>query len=172
MIQVIIANVIEFIAAGLQVGSGAIKKKSGILILQTIQLLLQAVSMLLLGAITGAVSNVISCFRNYLCYKEKLNWPWKVIIIILSVAMTVILNEQGLLGIIPAVICTVYIIFMDVKDPIKFKLLVTLSFIPWIFYHFMIKSYVGAAFDVATVITNGITLARMIKNKRNPGDVK
>ncbi len=165
MITVVIANIIEFIASGLQVGTGAIKKKSGILILQTIQLLLQAVSLLLLGAVTGAVSNVISCFRNYLCYREKLNWIWKVIIIILSVAMTVVLNDQGALGIIPAAICTVYIIFMDVKDPVRFKLLVTLSFIPWIFYHFMIRSYVGAVFDAATVITNGITLVRMLKDR-------
>lgn len=165
MITVVIANIIEFIASGLQVGTGAIKKKSGILIMQTIQLLLQAVSLLLLGAVTGAVSNVISCFRNYLCYREKLNWIWKVIIIILSVAMTVVLNDQGVLGIIPAAICTVYIIFMDVKDPVRFKLLVTLSFIPWIFYHFMIRSYVGAVFDAATVITNGITLVRMLKDR-------
>ncbi len=165
MITVVIANIIEFIASGLQVGTGAIKKKSGILILQTIQLLLQAVSLLLLGAVTGAVSNVISCFINYLCYREKLNWIWKVIIIILSVAMTVVLNDQGALGIIPATICTVYIIFMDVKDPVRFKLLVTLSFIPWIFYHFMIRSYVGAVFDAATVITNGITLVRMLKDR-------
>ncbi len=162
MIEVIIANIIEFSAAMIQVGSGAIKKKSRILIAQTIQLILQAISMLILGAITGAASNVISCFRNYLCYKGKLNKIWKAVIIVLSVAMTIVLNEQGFLGIIPAIICTVYIIFMDVKDPIKFKLLVTLSFIPWIFYHFMIKSYVGAIFDIATVVTNGITLAGMV----------
>ena len=66
---VIAANVIDFVAALLQVGSGAIKKKSRILAVQIIQLLMQAVSMLLLGGVTGAVSNVLSCYRNYLCYK-------------------------------------------------------------------------------------------------------
>ena len=53
------------------------------------------------------------------------------------------------------------------KDPIKFKLLVTLSFVPWIFYHFALKSYIGAIFDVATVISNGITLYLMIKEKKS-----
>ena len=80
--------------------------------------------------------------------------------------MTIALNEQGFLGIIPAAICTIFIIFMDVKDPVKFKLLVTLSFVPWMFYHFILRSYVGAIFDAATIITNGITLCAMLKERR------
>lgn len=162
---VILANMIDFAAACIQVGSGSIKQKTKILIVQIVQLLMQASSMLLLGGVTGAVSNVLSCYRNYLCYKEKLNTVWKGILIAATIAMTILLNEQGFLGIIPAIVCTVFIIFMDVKDPIKFKLLVTLSFVPWMFYHFILKSYVGAIFDVATIITNGITLCSMIREK-------
>ena len=164
--NIIIANIIDFVAAIVQVGSGAIKKKSRILIVQTIQLLMQAVSMLLLGGVTGAVSNVLSCFRNFLCYKDKLNVVWKVILIIASIGFTIALNDQGLLGIIPAAVCTIYIIFMDIKDPVKFKLLVTLSFVPWAFYHFILKSYTGAIFDVATVITNAVTLFKMVKDNK------
>ena len=168
--EVIAANIIDLIAAIVQVGSGAIKKKSKILVVQTIQLLMQAVSMLLLGGVTGAVSNVLSCFRNYLCYKGRLNVIWKIVLITASIAMTIAINEQGLLGIIPAAVCTVYIIFMDVKDPIRFKLLVTLSFVPWAVYHFILKSYTGAIFDAATVVTNGITLARMIREKKKAAE--
>ena len=73
---VMIANMIDFVAALVQVGSGSIKKKSKILAVQTVQLLMQSVSMLLLGGVTGAVSNVLSCYRNYLCYKDKLTNVW------------------------------------------------------------------------------------------------
>ena len=163
---IIFANIIDFAAALVQVASGSIRKKAKILVVQTIQLLMQAVSMLLLGGVTGAVSNVLSCYRNYLCYKEKLSTTWKWILIAVSVAMTVLLNEQGLLGFLPAVVCTVYILLMDLKDPIKFKLLVTLSFLPWMVYHFALKSYVGAIFDAATVLTNGITLYIMIRDRK------
>ena len=163
---IVLANVIDFVAAFVQVGTGSIKKKSRILALQILQMLMQGVSMLLLGGVTGAISNVLSCYRNYLCYKEKLNTAWKAILIAASVVMTVFLNDQGLLGVIPVVVCTVYIIFMDVKDPIKFKILVTASFVPWMVYHFILKSYVGAFFDVATIITNCVTLSIMIKEKR------
>ncbi len=166
---VIIANIIDFIAALIQVGSGSIKQKKKILVVQNIQLLMQAASMLLLGGVTGAVSNVLSCYRNYLCYKEKLSTFWKGILIAATVGMTVLLNEQGLLGVLPAVVCTVFIIFMDVKDPVKFKFLVTVTFVPWMFYHFILKSYVGAFFDVATIITNAMTLYSMIKEKNTAG---
>lgn len=163
---VLIANIIDFIAAFIQVASGSIKKKSRILLVQIFQLLIQAVSMLLLGGITGAVSNVISCLRNFLCYKEKLSTAWKAILIAAFIAMTLLLNDQGFLGTLPAAVSAVYIIFMDTKDPIKFKLLVTLSFIPWMIYHFILKSYVGAIFDAATIVTNTVTLCIMIKKKR------
>ncbi len=163
---IVTANVIDFLAALIQVGSGSIKKKSKILLVQILQLLMQAVSMLLLGGVTGAVSNVLSCYRNYLCYKDKLNGFWKAILIGASILMTVLLNNQGFLGILPAAVCTLYILFMDAKDPIKFKILVTLSFVPWMLYHFILKSYVGAIFDGATIITNFVTLYFMIKEKR------
>ena len=163
---IIIANIIDFIAALIQVASGSIKEKSRILMVQILQLLMQAVSMLLLGGVTGAVSNVLSCYRNYLCYKGKLSAFWKAVLIGASVVMTVLLNDQGLWGILPAVVCTVYILLMDIKDPIKFKLLVTLSFIPWMFYHFILGSYTGAFFDAATIITNTVTLVIMMAEKR------
>ena len=163
--SVVIANIIDLIAAVIQVGSGSIKQKARILAAQIIQLLMQAVSMLLLGGITGAISNVLSCFRNYLCYRDKLTGVWKAILIAATIGMTVALNDQGLLGILPAAVCTVFILLMDVKDPVKFKLLVTLSFVPWVFYHFILRSYVGAVFDVATIITNGVTLFSMLKER-------
>ena len=162
----LIANIIDFLASMLMVASGSIKKKAKILAVQIIQLMMQSLSMLLLGGITGAVNNVLSCLRNYLCYKEKLNVYWKAFLIVVSVALTLLLNDQGLLGLIPVVVCTVYILLMDIKDPIAFKLLVTLTFAPWVFYHFFIGAYVAAVFDTLGVITNAVTLGIMIKEKR------
>lgn len=161
----LIANIIDFFAAMIQIGTGAVKKKSKILILQIVQLLMQGVAMLLLGGITGAVNNVLSCVRNFICYKEKLNLPWKIFFVAASVVMTILLNNQGLLGMIPAAVCIVYILFMDVKDSLKFKMLVMLTFIPWLIYHFILGSYTGAASDAATIIANIVTIIKMRKEK-------
>ena len=162
---VIIANAIDFVAAFLQVGSGSIKSKTKVLIVQSIQLMMQAVSMLILGGVPGAVSNILSCFRNYLCCKDKLNFTWKCVISAVLIVMTVLVNEQGAWGYLPVVVSTVYIFFMDIKDPAKFKLLIALSYVPWLFYRLVLNAYVGAAVDAATILTNGATFYLMIKGK-------
>ena len=166
LICIIIANVIDLIASIVQIYSGTVKEKGKILLLQILQLGMQAVSMLLLGAITGAISNVLSCIRNYLCYKNIFTLPIKIILIVLSGVLTICFNNQGLLGYLPFVVCTVYVLFMDMKDPFKFKILVTLTFIPWVFYYLIIQSYTGAFFAIATVIANVKTLINM-KKERN-----
>jgi hypothetical protein len=167
---ILIANAIDFVAALIQVASGSIKKKSRILAVQIVQLLMQAISMVLLGGYTGAVSNVLSCWRNYLCYKGKLSTLWKILLTAASLAMTLAINNQGLLGYLPFVVCTLYILLIDLKDPVHFKLLLTLSFIPWLIYHLILGSYTGAFFDAATVVTNGITLFFMARDKKNKKD--
>jgi len=165
MIQIVIANIIDFIASMIQIYSGTIKDKGKILVFQIVQLGIQTVSMLLLGAIPGAISNVLSCIRNYLCYKNIFTWPIKIALIVLSLVLTVPFNNQGLLGYLPFAVCTVYVLLMDIKDPIKFKLLVTLTFVPWVFYFFIIKSYTGAFFAASTVVTSTWTLIQMIRGK-------
>ena len=163
---VIAANIIDLVAALIQVVSGSIQKKAKILVVQILQLLMQATSMFLLGGIPGGISNVLSCLRNYLCYKEKLSTLWKIALTVVSLVMTVLFNEQGVLGYLPVAVCTVYMILMDTKDPIQFKLLVTVSFLPWMVYHFVLGSYVGAIFDAATVVSNAVTLGVMIREKK------
>lgn len=164
--NIIIANIIDFGGALIQLGSGSIRKKSQFLVIQTIQLLLQAVSMFLLGGITGAISNIISCLRNFVCYKGRLNAVWKAVFIAVYVVITVFFNNQGIVGLIPVFACTTFILFMGIKDPIGFKVFITVSFIPWLIYHFILMSYVGAIFDVLTIAINVATLVIMIRDKK------
>ena len=165
MIQIVIANIIDFLASMVQIYTGAVKDKAKILLLQILQLGMQTVSMLLLGAIPGAISNVLSCIRNYLCYKDVFTWPVKIVLIVISFVLTVVFNNQGLLGYLPFAVCTVYVLLMDMKDEIKFKLLVTLTFVPWMVYYLVIKSYTGALFAAITIVTSFWTLYKMVKAK-------
>ena len=165
MIQIVIANIIDFLASMVQIYTGAVKDKAKILLLQILQLGMQTVSMLLLGAIPGAISNVLSCIRNYLCYKDVFTWPVKIVLIVISFVLTVVFNNQGLLGYLPFAVCTVYVLLMDMKDEIKFKLLVTLTFVPWVVYYLVIKSYTGALFAAITIVTSFWTLYKMVKAK-------
>lgn len=166
MIRIVIANIIDFLASMVQIYTGTVKDKAKILLLQILQLGMQTVSMILLGAIPGAISNVLSCVRNYLCYKDVFTWPIKIVLIVISFVLTVMFNNQGLLGYLPFAVCTVYVLMMDMKDEIKFKLLVTLTFVPWTVYYLVIKSYTGALFAAITIVTSFWTLYKMIRAKK------
>ena len=165
--QILIANIIDFAASMVQIYTGAVKEKAKILLLQILQLGMQTVSMLLLGAIPGAVSNVLSCIRNYLCYKDVFTWPVKIVLIVLSFILTVVFNNQGLLGYLPFAVCTAFVLLMDIKDEVKFKIVVTLTFVPWVFYYLVIKSYTGAFFAATTIVTNVCTLYKMKNSRKN-----
>ena len=121
MNTILIANAIALIASLLMVYTGYIKKKEKILFFQTIQIGLSVISNLILGGITGAIINALGLIRNILCYKEKLNKMAQIILIILSILLGVYFNNLALIGLLPIISNVVYIVFMNIKDVIKFK---------------------------------------------------
>lgn len=64
MIYIIIGNIIALIASIIMVYSGFLKQKKTILYTQTIQIGLSVLSNIVLGGITGAIINALSCVRN------------------------------------------------------------------------------------------------------------
>lgn len=164
--MIIAANIIDFIASMVQIWSGVVKEKKKILFWQNIQLGLQTVSLSLLGGFSGAISNVLSIGRNIFCYFDKATWPVKIGLIAAQFVLTYFFGGGGAISYLPFVVCTVYILFMTVKDPIRFKLLSTLTFIPWVFYFLYYRSYTGATFAAITVVTSSISLYQMIQKRK------
>ena len=119
--QIIIANIIALIASLVMVYSGYLKTKKTIIYAQSIQIGLLVVSNIILGGITGAKINLINCIRNILCYKEKLNNTYKIVLIILSSILTLSFNNLGFIGLLPLISGVTYILLIDIKDVIKFS---------------------------------------------------
>lgn len=164
-IAIIIGNIIALIASLLMVYSGIIKQKKKILYVQTIQCGLSVISNIVLGGIVGAIINVLSCIRNILCYKDKLNILWKVLISIIAIVLSVKFNNLGLIGILPLISTITYLWLMDIKDVVKFKLLIIFTMVLWFIYDLTIKSYSSAVFDLMTSITNAYSILRLNSEK-------
>ena len=113
MIQIIIGNIIALIASVIMVYSGYIKEKKKIFYVQTVQIGLSVISNLVLGGITGAIINAISCIRNILCYKEKLNTIAKIILIVLAIGLSLAFNNIGLIGLLQVGSTVTYILLMN-----------------------------------------------------------
>lgn len=166
MNYVIIGNVIALMASVAMVYAGILKDKKQILIAQTVQCGLFILSNIVLGGIPGAIVNFLSCIRNILCYKGKLGIFEIMILTILSVGLTVIFNDLGIIGLLPMISTVLYIFFMNTKSIVKFKILVISTTVLWLIYDICIKSYTSALFDLFCVITNTVSLIQ-ISCKKN-----
>lgn len=164
------ANLIDLAASLVQIWSGAVKEKKKILFWQTVMFGMQTVSMTMLGAYTGAVSNLLSILRNILCCKDRVTPLVKGLLIAAQLFVSVLFGEGTLVSWLPFVCCTVFILFMDEKDPIRFKAMVTLTFVPWVFYFFHYRSYTGAAFAAVTIAANILSLRQMIREKKEEAE--
>lgn len=162
--QIIIGNIVALIASIIMVYSGYLKKKNKILYTQTIQIGLSVLSNIILGGITGAIINAISCVRNILCYKEKLNNTSKIILIILATTLSLCFNNLGFIGLLPLISTITYILLMNTKNVIKFKYLIIYTMILWFCYDLYIKSYTSACFDFMCVIANFVSIIQIKKN--------
>lgn len=163
MSNLIIGNIIALIGSVLMVFTGLIKKKDKIIFVQTIQIALMVISNFVLGGITGAITNIISCIRNILCYKNKLNKLAKSLIIITSIICAFLFSTSGLISLLPLICTIIYTIFMDIKDVIKFKWLIVFTMVMWLIYDIYIKSYTSSIFDFMSVITNIFSIYKIKK---------
>ena len=170
MNTILIANAIALIASLLMVYTGYIKKKEKILFFQTIQIGLSVISNLILGGITGAIINALGLIRNILCYKEKLNKIAQIILIILSIVLGVYFNNLALIGLLPIISNVVYIVFMNIKDVIKFKYLIIFTMTMWLVYDIYIMSYTSAVFDLGNIIANIISIIQIKKAMKKGGE--
>ena len=158
MNYLLIGNIIALIASLLMVYTGLIKKKKKIIYIQTIQIILLVISNIVLGGITGAIINAISCIRNILSYKDKLDTKAKILIILFASVLSITFNNLGFIGLLPLISIVAYTCLMNTKNITNFKLLIIFTLIMWLIYDIYIKSYTSAIFDFATIITNIISL--------------
>ena len=166
MIYIIIGNIIALIASIIMVYSGFLKQKKTILYTQTIQIGLSVLSNIVLGGITGAIINALSCVRNILCYKDKLDLKAKIILIFLATTLSLMLNNLGVIGLLPVISTITYILLINTKDIIKFKWLIIFTMLMWLIYDLFIKSYTSAIFDFMNIVANIISIIQIGLNDK------
>ena len=161
----IIGNAVALLASLFMVYSGILKKKNQILIAQNVQIILLIISNIILGGISGAISNTAGLIRNLLYQKKWLKMPIKIALTLISSIIAIKLNTEGIIGYLPLLANAVYIFLMDLKDVKKIKLLLIATMTMWLIYDTLIKSYTSATFDFATIVANIVVLIKMQTNK-------
>ena len=164
--RLIIGNILALIASLLFVYSGIIKRKDKILFAQCLQKALSTVSNVVLQGYSGAVVHAISFIRNLLCYFGKLSLVVKIVLSIITIVLSILFNNLGVIGLLPLLSSLLYLWFMDIKDIIKFKYLMIITIILWGTYDFFIQSYTSFGFGIISFIATYISIFQIKKQKK------
>ena len=163
-----LGNFFMFLASMIMVSLGFVKDKKKIIFFQTIQIALIGIGDIILGSIPGFIISLFACTRNVLVYKNKLNRIGKIVLSTLSVTSSLLFNNIGLMGFLPAVVSAIYVWCIDTKDITKFKLLEIFSNSCWFMHDFYIKAYIIVIFDALSVCSNLFTFLKLkLKKKDN-----
>ena len=163
----IIGNCISFVGALIMVGTGFIKKKDRILLAQCAQFGILGISNLVLGGVTGFISNILSIVRNLYCIKFKFGWPAKLVFVVLQAAISGVVNTEGVIGWFPVFCAALYTCILDVKDERILKGVIIFMQVLWCIYDFVHCNYVVFVMDIATIIANivGIIMIQKAKSR-------
>ena len=160
---VLIANIISFVGAVIMVISGLLKTKRTILIAQNVQFSIQAVGNIMLGGYSGAAINLISIVRNVFCVFVPFTWLWKIVFIVLQVGLTVWVNGLALIGLLPLAAACLFTVFLDTKNDVLLKVVLTVAQMMWAVYDFSIRNYAFFVFDILTILSNLIGIFLLIR---------
>lgn len=166
MNTILIANIISFVGSLVMVGGGLLKTKSKILLAQNIQFGIQGVGNFMLGGLSGVAINVASIVRNVFCMYRPFTLTWKIIFIILQGALSLGLNQHGLIGCLPFAAACLFTIFLDTDNDKLLKIILTIAQNFWAVYDITIQNYSAFAFDVLTVISNIIGIILLVRAQR------
>ena len=123
MNTILLGNLISLAGAVLMVVIGFIKRKEKVLAVQCVQFSLMGAGNLVLGGVTGALSNLLSLVRNLICYKTGITLPLKLIFIAAQAGLSLWVNTQGLIGLLPVIAACIFTWFLDVKSDLGMKIL-------------------------------------------------
>lgn len=154
MNTVLLGNTVALFGAAIMVLIGFIKSKEKMLAAQCVQFAVMGAGNLILGGVTGFIANMVSLVRNVLCFRRSMGVPLKLVFIAVQIVLAMLTKGEGFISWLPIITGCVFTWFIDLKDPVKFKLLIIGCQIAWMFYDISIQNYVSFAFDLFTVFTN------------------
>ena len=159
----LIAQVLSLIGYTLMVVTGYIKKEKKMLRTQDVQLLFIIGMGVLLNAFSGIIINTIQIIKNEIYLRGKLNKYTKAAIVGIGVVMTLIFNNGGIAGLLPAINLFIFTYFLGMGGAIGIKVLIFITTCGWGVYDFSIKNYVGLIFDILTIISCILGIFRLKK---------
>ena len=162
---VVMANLVSMIGCVMMVGVGFLQKKRTILLVQCVQFGFLAAGNLLLGAMTGFISGLVSIARNLLFLKWENTRLMKIAFVAVQLVLSLSVGINGLVDWLPVLSAVLFTWFLDVKSEVRLKLVMIAAQSMWLVYDFVYLNYVTCAFDAMTVVSNAIGIVMLLRKK-------
>ena len=163
---VIIGNLISLVGCLLMVAIGFIRKKEHILAVQCLQFGIMGVGNLVLGAVSGTISNAVSIVRNLVFARWSSSLPLKVVFIILQVLLSLSALQSSPLEWLPLLAAAIFTWFLDTKSEVILKSVIIGTLLLWLVYDFCHLNYVAMTFDALSIVSNFIGILMLRKKTK------
>lgn len=163
----ICAQLLGLLAALFNMAAMYVSDRKQILLFLMLASLSFMLNMLCLGAISGAVVNVIQLFQlliNYLYDAQGKKYPIYLIIIYIVVALLCgFATFTGPIDIFPVIASILFSVSILQTDERKLKMCMLFMFLAWAIYSFVVMAYSTAIVDILEFIATGIFLIKASK---------
>lgn len=164
--NIIYAQILGFIAMVLNIFSIQYKKKKNIMTMQLISNTLYTIQYWLLNAFSASYTTIIAIFRCILFrkYSNRKKAPiYLVSLLIISALAVGYFTYDGLLSLLPILICILYILGANSNKTKIFKIIYLICAVMWMYYNFKVKAYICLFGNVLEIISSIIALKKYKK---------
>ena len=162
----LIGNAVSMVGCLIMVLIGFLKRNNHILMAQCAQCLFMGAGNLILGGVSGFISNVVTIFRNLVFLKLKNTVFLKVFFILLQLVLSWSSLTAGFISWLPLIAAALFTWCMDTKSAVKLKKVILCTQVMWLTYDLYFRNYVASAFDVMTMVSNVIGLYMVCKKNK------
>ena len=124
MNPLLIGNAISMIGCLIMVLIGFLKKRTHILIAQSIQCVFMGVGNLVLGGVSGFVCNIVTILRNIVFLRFRNTAVMKIFFIALQFVLSIGTLSAGWVSWLPIVSAALFTWFMDTGSEAKLKIVI------------------------------------------------
>lgn len=141
-------------------------KKNKMMFWQAINAVFYGLSNLFLGAYSAVVTNILTLFRNTLQVKDKLNKTLTIIICLLMIAVGLIFNNLGWVGLLPILASVSYTICVyTLKSAQQMRIALIVNLLQWAIIDFIVKSYPMFVMDIIIITVTFVNVLRCNKKE-------
>ena len=117
---------------------------------------------------SGAVTALIACVRNILIFNSKWTKVACGICVTLCIAIGIISNQKGLIGLLPIIASSTYsvlLLFLHKAQHVRYAMLFTKSM--WGIYYLYVGLYISSAMSFCVMFITIINIIRFWVSKKN-----